>query len=317
MLIAKVVGCCSLLKERNARSREAKLALFHNLSDCKSKKFTAEEVVSELDLHGDRVARLDAWLQDEAKLKAFETTAQVRAFLNSLSGFSCESGQHPIACNFFRTTAPGQPQNPIKPRFSRMKNLLKCFDGILALCPTLSAPAKQRLCSGFSRSSDLWKGLKTESDPKPYLPKVIQELDLRDDRVARMDAWLKHSPQGATLAFKTSSEVKMHQAYRGCVDHVSIFPHDCRRFGPISDERPLYRSWRGSMRLQTEESLSILKVTKARVCLATIRSSGHSSIAIPAAIPPCPQRLKRSRTTSPSSTPSYERRRFRSPFKQR
>ena len=219
MLMAKVVECCSLLQTRDARSREAKLRLFYHLSECKSDKLTAEEIVSDLDLHGDRVARLDAWLLDEARLNAFPSTTHVRAFLNSLSSSSCESGQNPIAGDFFMSTTPGQPQSSIEPRFSAMQSMLTCLDGILALCPALSASAKQRLCAGLGRKSEHRKSLASDSAFLPSLPKIIEDLDLRDDRVARMDAWLKQSSEeGARgqLAFKTSSEVRVHRSSRVC-----------------------------------------------------------------------------------------------------
>ena len=71
---------------------------------------------------------------------------RVRAFLNSLSSSSCESGQNPIAGDFFMSTTPGQPQSSIEPRFSA-KSMLTCLDDMMALCPCshTSVVSKNRL----------------------------------------------------------------------------------------------------------------------------------------------------------------------------
>jgi len=183
---------------------------------------------------GDRVARLEAWLQG-AQLHSFKSVNDVTSFLDSFVAphglqVPCTLRRHSIASSFFCTGVVDDLS--METTFSGMQKMLELFDGILELFEdtalrrheletvgigllpigcSLSAAAKRRLVLGFGRERCNWK--QSFWDYRERLQKgesfqpaeIVEALDLRFDRLARLDAWLS----AANLAaFKVSSEVR-------------------------------------------------------------------------------------------------------------
>ena len=166
---------------------------------------------------GDRVARLEEWLQG-ARLHWFRNTKDVTTFLDSLEAQpSCTLQEnHSVASNFFypKDGITLKLQLNMRTSFSVMQKMLVLFDGILQLFEgSLSAAAKTRLLVGFNQKS--YNYFQTTESFAQYRKRLVSgevldpatlvdDLDLRFDRVARLDAWLS----AANLAsFKVSSQV--------------------------------------------------------------------------------------------------------------
>ena len=140
----------------------------------------------------------------------------VTTFLDSLEVQpSCTLQEnHSVASNFFypKDGITLKLQLNMKTSFSVMQKMLVLFDGILQLFEgSLSAAAKTRLLFGFKQNADNYSN-KTFAQYRKQLVSgevldpatLVDDLDLRFDRVARLDAWLS----AANLAsFKVSSQV--------------------------------------------------------------------------------------------------------------
>ena len=142
----------------------------------------------------------------------------VTTFLDSLEVQpSCTLQEnHSVASNFFypKDGITLKLQLNMKTSFSVMQKMLVLFDGILQLFEgSLSAAAKTRLLVGFNQKS--YNYFQTTESFAQYRKRLVSgevldpatlvdDLDLRFDRVARLDAWLSV----ANLAsFKVSSQV--------------------------------------------------------------------------------------------------------------
>ena len=89
--------------------------------------------------------------------------------------------------------------------FSMIKKKLVGFDKILHICPSLSTLAKIRIFHSFGKGRDSMKYSKILEEGNLDPARVVADLDLRDSRVADLDAWLGVANLSS---FKTSMEVR-------------------------------------------------------------------------------------------------------------
>lgn len=211
------------LDENTAESKEAKLRLFKNLKDYRL--CLPADIVSDLDLTNNRVSRLDAWLAD-TKLKHISNAAEAMAFFDSVlcpaqhyyppqatNISACERGRHQVVENFFKKTVTRSPEIEMKTPFSMLQKILICFDDILHLCPlsALQSQAKRRLYQAFvSNDASSYRTQLSILGPGGKLDPaaLVVNLDLKCNRVERLDIWLKHANLSS---FKSSSEVRVMQ----------------------------------------------------------------------------------------------------------
>jgi hypothetical protein len=97
-----------------------------------------------------------------------------------------------------------------KTTFSMIKKMLVGFDKILQICPSLSTLAKIRIFHSFGKGRDSMKYSKILEEGNLDPARVVADLDLRDGRVADLDAWLGVANLSS---FKTSMEVRATSQY--------------------------------------------------------------------------------------------------------
>jgi hypothetical protein len=220
-LLQQIVQLYPLLNTKPGTSESflAKLRLFYNF---KTHRNSDPAVVVE-DLvvaDGDRIQQLDLWLA-HAQLASFKTSTAVFEFFNSLpsqkhQNSSINYGTNVITSDFFTKTPPSPSRSPLNPNesyemartkttFSRIQKMLVGFDKILQICPSLSTLAKIRIFHSFGKGRDSMKYSKILEEGNLDPARVVADLDLRDGRVADLDAWLGVANLSS---FKTSMEVR-------------------------------------------------------------------------------------------------------------
>ena len=226
-LLQQIVQLYPLLntKPGTAESFLAKLRLFYHF---KTHRNSDPAVVVE-DLvvaDGDRIQQLDLWLA-HAQLASFKTSTAVFEFFNSLPPQNHQNsiinfGTNMITSDFFEKTPPSPSRSPIqnaffemvgtKTTFSMIKKMLVGFDKILQICPSLSTLAKIRILHSFGKGRDSMDYRKILEEGNLDPARVVADLDLRDGRVADLDAWLGVANLSS---FKTSMEVRATSQYTG------------------------------------------------------------------------------------------------------
>jgi hypothetical protein len=91
-----------------------------------------------------------------------------------------------------------------------IKKMLAGFDEILQICPSLSTLAKIRILHSFGKGRDSMEYRKILEEGNLDPARVVADLDLRDGRVADLDAWLGVANLSS---FTTSMEVRATSQY--------------------------------------------------------------------------------------------------------
>jgi len=106
-----------------------------------------------------------------------------------------------------------------KTTFSMIKKMLVGFDEILQICPSLSTLAKIRILHSFGKGRDSMEYRKILEEGNLDPARVVADLDLRDGRVADLDAWLGVANLSS---FKTSMEVHATSQHMHCAFVLSL-----------------------------------------------------------------------------------------------
>ena len=185
-------------EKEELEAKEAEERRLEKVAEMEAKRVAARD---------ERVAKLDAWLKEcvaEDPTFMFPHSSALSRFLaHAEDGRSCpfdlkgeyESGENLVVHDFFmansQTSKVSLPK--AKKRVALLDEIVRLADGEAKLLSS-SACAKQRL---------FWH---IDSEDESRAANIVKELNLKDDRVSRLDAWLKTEAQ--LSFFKDAASVK-------------------------------------------------------------------------------------------------------------
>ena len=185
-------------EKEELEAKEAEERRLEKVAEMEAKRVAARD---------ERVAKLDAWLKECAKDPNFifpHSSALARFLAHATEdGRPCpfnlkgeyESGENSVVQDFFMANAQTSKVSlpKVKKRVALLEEIVRLSDGEAKLLSS-SACAKQRL---------FWH---IDSKDESRAASIVKELNLNDDRVSRLDAWLKTEAQ--LSFFKDAASVK-------------------------------------------------------------------------------------------------------------
>lgn len=169
--------------------------------------FFSNRLIDDLDLLDDREKRLEAWLKDSQL--SFKCSKDLCQYIKALEqGLSCSGtgfsrGTNAIAKDFFMASS-----QPLRMPLARMKNNVMLLDSIkkvrlkvlLAPCLQTNAVNIAQMCTSFpslvARQRLLSASRLVEGRFQPtehQVKNLLDDLDINEDRIERLDTYLKEA----------------------------------------------------------------------------------------------------------------------------